>query len=258
MSSSESRSRPKNWLHIAEALQVDGVSPSEIKKWFVDFPTGKNKIQGMCQRYKIEYCLPDAEKIRKGLNVGAGVKNLSCEDEAILRDKIQMDFFVQRKPLQNCDLINIVHNYVNSIDDHPMKNYEWSENWCRRFLMRHNVQDRLQFGCAPSHRCLSWELVLNEFGKQRVAQLGLKFDGTTPPSTLNLLHCQKMMEKVKMKKISAANKSAQIRTKRNIAKRKASPEYEPFQFEIVNADEEPLSTLFEVVTIELLRLGYAG
>jgi hypothetical protein len=213
---SDSRSRPKNWLHVAEALQVEGVVSSELKKWYVDFPAGKNKVQGMCQRYKIEYCLSEDEKKKRGLNVGAGVKNLSTEDENTLRVAIQTDFFDQGKQLENNDLIRIVHNHVNSIENHPMRDYYWSKNWCRRFLRRHNVESRSAFSSPPNRRDFSWELELNPYGKQKAAELGLKFDGTTPPLHINWLLCQKMLEKDKLNKKVVENKSACVRVKRSI------------------------------------------
>ncbi len=215
---SESRSRPRNWLYIAEALQLEGITSSEIKKWFVDFPEGKNKIQGMCQRYKIEYCLSNDEKKKRGLNFGAGVKNLSTEDEAALLATVQAEYFDREKELSNKNLIEIIQNHVNSVVNHPMQNYHWSENWCGRFLRRHRVEFRKRFGSPSLHRNLSWELVLSEYGKQRIAGLGLKFDGSTPPSPVNWLQCQKMLEKEKMKKISAVVNSSQIRMERHAAR----------------------------------------
>lgn len=238
----------------------------------------------MCQRYKIEYCLSVDEKISRGLTANAGVKNLSTEDEIALRSQIQMEFFALGKQLLNQDLVKLVEDYVNSIDNHPMQNYSWSKHWCRRFLLRHNIKSRLTFDLPSVPRELPWELELNEYGKLQVARFDLKFDGSTPPLHFNLLQCQKMLEKEKIRKLSNAVKTAEVLAKRSIAargqqvlvtrreqqnnssfnkdfsecnaipaKRKTSP-LDPLQFNAIDIVEEPMTSLFKVVSGELCRL----
>jgi hypothetical protein len=189
--------RATNWLLLAAVLQKLKVDDEDLQKMWSNWPrdhTAPQQLHRIHKKYAVDFCEEPHKRTVLGFQGGKGNTKFTSDQLNVLKDVIETKVFQSDSLTKKRKLTNEVLREIVKVE--LKYNLPLTENQCQRLSndkLKMKGMRRQKFDTAepnPSHivNPNMWDLLLTDYGKQRLIELQVSEDdpGKTSPDPENL------------------------------------------------------------------------